>query len=74
MTNPAHFSQLLAQLHDMSGENVPAEWDAVAWLTEWLDRPQPALGGATASELLGTQEGFLSVQKVLGASVSGAYQ
>ena len=74
MTNPAHFSQLLAQLHDMLGENVPADWDAVAWLTEWLDRPQPALGGATASELLATQEGFVSVQKVLGASVSGAYQ
>lgn len=74
MTDPAHFSQLLAQLHDMLGENVPADWDAAAWLTQWLERPQPALGGATPSEFLGSREGFVSIQKVLGASVSGAYQ
>lgn len=44
------------------------------WLQEWLQTPQPALGGARPAELLETDAGIESVRRVLGATISGAYQ
>lgn len=54
--------------------NASAEFDLDQWLREWLDRPQPALGGARPAQLLESPEGPESVRKVLGSLLSGTYQ
>ncbi len=58
---------------DMDGE-APAEFNLDQWLQEWLERPQPALGGARPADLLSSPEGRESVRRALGALLSGAYQ
>ncbi len=54
--------------------NASAEFDLDHWLQEWLERPQPALGGARPAQLLDSPEGLDSVRKILGSMLSGAYQ
>lgn len=49
-------------------------FDAGRWLGHWLERPQPALGGRKAADLLDTPTGYAIVGRVLGAVESGAYQ
>ena len=48
--------------------------DAAKWLGEWIERPQPALGGLAPAQVLDTHAGLDAVVKVLGAIESGAYQ
>ena len=47
--------------------------DASQWLTVWITKPQPALGGSTPSELLDTPAGVDAVLRVLGAIESGVF-
>ncbi|WP_232464705.1 antitoxin Xre/MbcA/ParS toxin-binding domain-containing protein [Bordetella genomosp. 8] len=49
-------------------------FDAVAWLGQWLDSPQPALGGRKPGDLIDTPTGVDVVARLLGALESGAYQ
>lgn len=49
-------------------------FDTAKWLGQWIERPQPALGGRKPSELLDTPTGVSMVTKLLGAIRSGAYQ
>ena len=49
-------------------------FDASRWLGEWIERPQPALGGRKPSDLLDTPTGVEVVARLLGAIESGAYQ
>lgn len=49
-------------------------FDSGKWLGEWIERPQPALGGLKPADLLDTEAGGLRVQQVLAAIESGAYQ
>lgn len=58
---------------EADGESPPG-FDLDQWLQEWLERPQPALGGARPVQLLDSAEGQESVRRVLGALLSGAYQ
>jgi uncharacterized protein (DUF2384 family) len=51
-----------------------ADFNLDQWLQEWLQRPQPALGGARPAELLNSQDGIQSVCRALGGAISGAYQ
>lgn len=51
-----------------------AEFDSGKWLGEWLESPQPALGGIKPSELLDTEVGGQRVYQVLSAIESGSYQ
>jgi prevent-host-death family protein len=70
----AEFDQLLDQVQriiDESGD--PAGFDAKAWLTDWLDRPLPALGGAKPRELMTTVDGRQFVSKTIAQMQSGAY-
>lgn len=53
---------------------LPPGFDFDHWLEEWLKRPQPALGGSRPTDLLTTPDGIESVRRVLGASISSAYQ
>ena len=47
--------------------------DAAKWLGQWIERPQPALGGKKPADLLDTPTGVEVVARVLGAIESGAY-
>jgi putative toxin-antitoxin system antitoxin component (TIGR02293 family) len=49
-------------------------FDAAAWLGEWIEHPQPTLGGRKPSELLSTPTGLEVVARLLGSLESGAYQ
>ena len=49
-------------------------FDAAKWLGQWLEKPQPALGGRRPAELIDTPTGLDVVARLLGAIESGAYQ
>lgn len=71
------FEHLLNHLRESIGENKYGPmlgFNSRRWLMNWMDRPQPALGGKKPKEMMKTEEGFRAVAKLLGASVSGAYQ
>lgn len=51
----------------------PAGFDAARWVSGWLSRPLPALGGQTPASYLDTFEGQRLVAGLLAASQSGAY-
>jgi putative toxin-antitoxin system antitoxin component (TIGR02293 family) len=50
------------------------DFDAVKWLGQWIERPQPALGGRKPADLLDTPTGIEMVARLLGSIQSGAYQ
>jgi putative toxin-antitoxin system antitoxin component (TIGR02293 family) len=50
------------------------DFDVAKWLGQWIERPQPALGGRKPADLIGTPTGLDMVTRVLGAIESGAYQ
>ncbi len=50
------------------------DFDVAKWLGQWIERPQPALGGRKPADLIGTPTGLEMVARVLGAIESGAYQ
>lgn len=69
-------ARLLARAQEIVANSTAKEaegFDAAKWLGEWLQVPQPALGGRKPSELLDTPTGIALVAKVLGAVESGAY-
>lgn len=49
-------------------------FDAERWLGQWIERPQPALGGRKPADLLDTPAGVETVSRLLGSLQSGAYQ
>ena len=49
-------------------------FDATKWLGQWIERPQPALGGRKPADLLDTPTGVDVVARLLGSIASGAYQ
>lgn len=51
-----------------------SKFDTAKWLGQWIELPQPALGGRKPSELLDTPTGAAMVTRVLRAIRSGAYQ
>lgn len=51
-----------------------ADFDAGKWFGAWIERAQPALGGARPVELMATPTGRRVVRRILGAIASGAYQ
>lgn len=49
-------------------------FDTAKWLGQWIERPQPALGGNKPADLIATPTGLEMVARVLGAIESGAHQ
>ena len=47
--------------------------DAAKWLGQWIEQPQPALGGQKPADLMDTPTGMAMVSRVLGSVASGAY-
>lgn len=70
-------ARLLGIAQAMAQRSTAAQargFDSAKWLGEWLDIPQPSLGGAKPSELMDTPTGVDVVARLLGAIESGAYQ
>ena len=57
-----------------SGAPEAKGFDSAKWLGQWIERPQPALGGRRPAELLDTPTGTNLVARLLGAIESGTYQ
>ena len=65
---------LIRQVETMVTESGnPQGFDPAHWTGQWLERPNPALGGAMPSDFLDTIEGQGIVSRLLAQSVSGAY-
>jgi putative toxin-antitoxin system antitoxin component (TIGR02293 family) len=70
-------AKLLNQAQEIVSESTAEAaqgFDAGEWLGDWIERPQPALGGRRPAELLDTPTGFDVVSRLLGALQSGSYQ
>src|SRR6266550_1539161 len=57
-----------------STANEAKTFDATKWLGQWIERPQPALGGRKPHNMLDTPTGVELVARLLGSIESGAYQ
>jgi putative toxin-antitoxin system antitoxin component (TIGR02293 family) len=67
-------ARLIGQVEAMDEESGNLEeFDAMAWFSEWLQEPLPALGGARPIEFLDTIEGQTLVSQMLSRIQSGAY-
>jgi len=51
-----------------------SKFDATVWLAQWVERPQPSLGGQRPASLLDTPAGAEVVSRALASILSGAYQ
>jgi putative toxin-antitoxin system antitoxin component (TIGR02293 family) len=70
-------ARLLAIAKNIVENSTAAEakdFDVGKWLGQWIERPQPVLGGRKPADLIGTPTGLDMVARVLGAIESGAYQ
>jgi putative toxin-antitoxin system antitoxin component (TIGR02293 family) len=62
---------LVQAMVDQSGD--PAGFDAARWVAQWLNKPLPALAGATPASYMDTFEGQKLVAELLSMAQSGAY-
>lgn len=68
--------KLLGIAQDIVEDSTAVEaqsFDTVKWLGQWIERPQPALGGKKPADYLDTPSGVEMVAQLLGAMRSGAY-
>jgi len=67
-------ARLVGQLEAMIEESGnPEGFDAVAWMSGWLQEPLSSLGGARPIDLMDTMEGQALVSTALAQMQSGAY-
>ena len=69
--------RLLAIAQEIVANSTASEakgFDAAKWLGQWIERPQPSLGGRKPADLLDTPTGIEVVTRLLGSIESGAYQ
>jgi putative toxin-antitoxin system antitoxin component (TIGR02293 family) len=65
---------LLGQVESMiAGSGAGADFNAATWTANWLDSPQPALGGRRPGDLIDTSDGRALVSSLLAQMQSGAY-
>lgn len=68
--------RLLAQARGIVERSTAPEarsFDVEKWLGEWIETPQPALGGRKPADMLDTPTGLAIVVRTLGALESGVY-
>ena len=68
--------KLLGIAQDIVQDSTSPEaegFDTAKWLGQWIERPQPALGGQKPADFLDTPTGVEIVSQLLGAIRSGAY-
>jgi putative toxin-antitoxin system antitoxin component (TIGR02293 family) len=69
--------RLLAIAQEIVANSTASEaegFDAAKWLGQWIERPQPSLGGRKPADLLDAPTGIAVVTRLLGSIESGAYQ
>ena len=69
--------KLLGIAQEIVANSTAAEakgFDAAKWFGQWIERPQPSLGGRKPADLLDTPTGVEVVARLLGSIESGAYQ
>lgn len=62
------------EIVDNSTAKEAKDFDAAKWLGQWIERPQPSLGGRKPADLLNTPTGVEIVARLLGSIQSGSYQ
>ncbi len=70
-------AKLFGMAQEIVGNSTAAaakDFNTAKWLGQWLEKPQPALGGRKPAELIDTPTGLAVVARLLGAIESGAYQ
>jgi len=68
--------KLLAIAQEIVANSTAREakgFDAAKWLGQWIERPQPSLGGRRPADLIDTPTGVEVVARLLGSIESGAY-
>ncbi|WP_424256749.1 MbcA/ParS/Xre antitoxin family protein [Castellaniella sp.] len=69
------FVALRAELVRIVSESGTLEgFDPDAWLLQWLNSPNPALGNRPPAALVGSPDGFQDVLAVLRSMQSAAYR
>jgi putative toxin-antitoxin system antitoxin component (TIGR02293 family) len=67
-------ARLVGQADSMVQESGrPSGFDPAKWVSAWLQRPHPALGGRAPGELMDTADGRGLVADLLARQQSGAY-
>jgi len=67
-------AKLVGQLEALIQESGNLQgFDAAAWMSRWLNDPNPALGGTRPIDLMDTMEGQALVSTTLAQLQSGAY-
>ena len=69
--------KLLGIAQDLVDKSTAKEargFDAAKWLGQWLERPQPALGGEKPADMIDTPTGIDVVSRLLGSIGSGTFQ
>ena len=67
-------AKLVGQVETMVRESGdPTDFDAAAWMAQWMEQPLSALGGRAPAELMDTSAGQGIVSQLLARSQSGAY-
>jgi putative toxin-antitoxin system antitoxin component (TIGR02293 family) len=67
-------ARLLGQVQWIFAESgEPAGFDVGRWLGEWLEQPNPALGGHTPGEFMDTGDGRALISRLVSQMQSGAY-
>jgi len=51
----------------------PEGFKAIKWVTRWIDRPLPALGGKAPDEFMETEDGQALIEALISRMQSGAY-
>lgn len=72
--NQQEIARLVAEVQAILGEvGACNEFDAEAWVLDWIRRSIPALGGKKPADLIATREGFELVSKILAQTQSVAF-
>jgi putative toxin-antitoxin system antitoxin component (TIGR02293 family) len=67
-------ARLVGQVSTIVKESgSPEGFDAAKWVANWLDQPQPTLGGKRPAELMDTADGRSIVSDLIARMQSGAY-
>lgn len=67
-------AKLVGQVEAMVAQSGPMrDFNAAHWVNDWLDQPNPALGGRRPAELMDTVAGQEFVAGLLAQAQSGAY-
>lgn len=68
------FLKLVGQVQSMVEESGdPTDFDAARWVSSWLERPVPALGGKCPEEFMDTTEGQQVVAGLIAGARGGAF-